>query len=141
LGLFADDKSLAAFGPNALDPSCRIAPAQAGRAQGRREAAALAAFLGVMRGMHPHVVSSPCRRGGNCCRDERLEFGYHFVERSRGSSDTTYDDRAFDGSYGHRRQPASTLRVDAICDHRFGQRLVPILEDLRDSWQQVLIVG
>lgn len=47
LGLFADDKSLAAFGPNALDPHCRIASAEAGRAQGRREAAGVAAFLGV----------------------------------------------------------------------------------------------
>jgi NTE family protein len=47
LGLFADHKSLAAFGPNALDPRCRIASAQAGRAQGRREAAGVAAFLGV----------------------------------------------------------------------------------------------
>jgi NTE family protein len=48
LGMFADDKSLAAFGPNALDPRCRIASAEAGRAQGRREAASVAAFLGVM---------------------------------------------------------------------------------------------
>jgi NTE family protein len=47
LGLFADDESLAAFGSNPLDPRCRIASAQAGRAQGRREAAAVAAFLGV----------------------------------------------------------------------------------------------
>lgn len=47
LGVFADDESLAAFGPNPLDPNCRSACARAGRAQGRREAAAVAAFLGV----------------------------------------------------------------------------------------------
>ena len=47
LGVFADDESLAAFGPNALDPNCRPASARAGRAQGQREAAAVAAFLGV----------------------------------------------------------------------------------------------
>jgi len=47
LGLFADDESLAAFGSNPLDPRCRPASAQAGRAQGRRDAAAVAAFLGV----------------------------------------------------------------------------------------------
>jgi NTE family protein len=47
LGIFADHKSLAAFGPNALDPRCRIASAEAGREQGRREAAGAAAFLGV----------------------------------------------------------------------------------------------
>jgi NTE family protein len=47
LGVFADEESLAAFGPNALDPNCRPASARAGRAQGRREAAAVAAFLGV----------------------------------------------------------------------------------------------
>jgi NTE family protein len=47
LGVFADDESLAAFGSNPLDPRCRPASAQAGRAQGRREAAAVAAFLGV----------------------------------------------------------------------------------------------
>lgn len=46
-GVFADDTSLAAFGPNPLDPRCRIASAEAGRAQGRREAAGVAAFLGV----------------------------------------------------------------------------------------------
>ena len=34
--------SLAAFGPNPLDPACRIPSANAGRAQGRREAAAVA---------------------------------------------------------------------------------------------------
>ncbi len=47
LGVFADDESLAAFGPNPLDPKCRPACARAGRAQGRREAAAVAAFLGL----------------------------------------------------------------------------------------------
>jgi len=47
LGLFADDKSLAVFGPNALDPRCRIPSAQAGRTQGRREAAGVGAFLGI----------------------------------------------------------------------------------------------
>ncbi|MFZ0902545.1 MAG: patatin-like phospholipase family protein [Mycobacterium sp.] len=47
LGVFADHKSLAAFGPNPLDPRCRVASAEAGRAQGRREAAGVAAFLGV----------------------------------------------------------------------------------------------
>jgi NTE family protein len=47
LGIFADHKSQAAFGPNALDPRCRIASAEAGREQGRREAAGAAAFLGV----------------------------------------------------------------------------------------------
>jgi NTE family protein len=47
LGVFADDESLAAFGSNPLDPRCRIASAEAGRAQGRRETAGVAAFLGV----------------------------------------------------------------------------------------------
>jgi NTE family protein len=47
LGIFADHTSLAAFGPNALDPRSRIGSAEAGRAQGRREAAGVAAFLGV----------------------------------------------------------------------------------------------
>jgi len=45
LSVFADDESLAAFGSNPLDPRCRTAAALAGRAQGRREAAAVAAFL------------------------------------------------------------------------------------------------
>lgn len=44
LGVFADDESLAAFGANPLDPTCRMASARAGRAQGRREAAAVEAF-------------------------------------------------------------------------------------------------
>ncbi|MBW0015345.1 patatin-like phospholipase family protein [Mycobacterium sp.] len=45
--VFADDDSLAAFGSNPLDPRCRIASAVAGREQGRREAEAVARFLGV----------------------------------------------------------------------------------------------
>lgn len=45
--LFADDGSLAAFGPNPLDPRCRVASAAAGREQGRREAGAVAHFLGI----------------------------------------------------------------------------------------------
>jgi len=45
--VFADADSLAAFGPNPLDPRCRIDSAGAGREQGRREARALARFLGV----------------------------------------------------------------------------------------------
>ena len=45
--VFADANSLAAFGPNALDPRCRIPSATAGREQGRREARAVAKFLGV----------------------------------------------------------------------------------------------
>jgi NTE family protein len=47
LGLFADDESLAAFGSNPLDPRSRFGSAEAGRAQGRREAPGVAAFLGV----------------------------------------------------------------------------------------------
>ena len=47
LGVFADDESLAAFGANPLDPRCRRGSAEAGRAQGQREAAAVAEFLGV----------------------------------------------------------------------------------------------
>jgi NTE family protein len=45
--VFADDDSLAAFGPNPLDPRCRVGSARAGREQGRREAASAARFLGV----------------------------------------------------------------------------------------------
>ncbi|MGA7050338.1 MAG: patatin-like phospholipase family protein [Mycobacterium sp.] len=45
--VFADDDSLTAFGPNALDPRCRVASAMAGREQGRRDAAAVARFLGL----------------------------------------------------------------------------------------------
>jgi NTE family protein len=47
LGVFADDESLAAFGSDPLDPRCRVGSAEAGRAQGRREAGAVAAFLGI----------------------------------------------------------------------------------------------
>ncbi|OBI02318.1 patatin-like phospholipase family protein [Mycobacterium scrofulaceum] len=45
--VFADSASLAAFGSNPLDPTCRIASALAGREQGRREAEAVVRFLGV----------------------------------------------------------------------------------------------
>jgi len=45
--VFADDESLAAFGPNPLDPACRKPSALAGRDQGRRVATAVADFLGV----------------------------------------------------------------------------------------------
>ncbi len=44
--VFADDASLQAFGPNPLDPRCRIPSALAGRIQGRRVAAAITEFLG-----------------------------------------------------------------------------------------------
>lgn len=47
VAVFADADALEAFGPNPLDPACRAPSAQAGRAQGRREAARIAAFLGV----------------------------------------------------------------------------------------------
>jgi NTE family protein len=47
LAIFADDAALAAFGSNPLDPACRIPSARAGLAQGRREAARVAEFLGV----------------------------------------------------------------------------------------------
>ncbi|PND55789.1 patatin [Mycobacterium sp. ENV421] len=43
--VFADDASLNAFGPNPLDPRCRIPSALAGREQGRRVAAAVTEFL------------------------------------------------------------------------------------------------
>ena len=43
--VFADDASLSAFGPNPLDPRCRVPSAVAGRAQGRRVAAAVREFL------------------------------------------------------------------------------------------------
>ncbi|MDV3124177.1 patatin-like phospholipase family protein [Mycobacterium sp. 21AC1] len=45
LAVFADDDALAAFGSNPLDPACRVPSAQAGRAQGRRVATEIAAFL------------------------------------------------------------------------------------------------
>ncbi len=47
LAVFADDESLTAFGRNPLDPRCRNPSARAGREQGRREAGAVARFLGV----------------------------------------------------------------------------------------------
>lgn len=46
-GVFADAGSLKAFGPNLLDPRCRVSSAIAGREQGRREARGVARFLGV----------------------------------------------------------------------------------------------
>jgi NTE family protein len=46
-GVFADDESIAAFGPNPLDPACRTPSALAGREQGRRVAADIAEFLGA----------------------------------------------------------------------------------------------
>ncbi|WP_431235350.1 patatin-like phospholipase family protein [Mycolicibacterium psychrotolerans] len=45
LAVFADDASLTAFGPNPLDPRCRIPSALAGREQGHRVAAAVREFL------------------------------------------------------------------------------------------------
>jgi NTE family protein len=45
LGIFADDESLAAFGRNPLDPSCRGPSARAGRRQGRYQASSVAEFL------------------------------------------------------------------------------------------------
>ncbi len=45
-GVFADEVALAAFGPNPLDPQCRIASALAGCEQGRRAAGAVGVFLG-----------------------------------------------------------------------------------------------
>jgi NTE family protein len=47
LAVFADDASIAAFGQNPLDPACRIPSANAGRAQGRRDATRIARFLGT----------------------------------------------------------------------------------------------
>lgn len=47
LAVFADSESLAAYGPNPLDPACRAPSAQAGRTQGRREASRIARFLGL----------------------------------------------------------------------------------------------
>lgn len=46
-GVFADEESLAAFGANPLDPACRALSARAGREQGRRVAAEIAAYLGA----------------------------------------------------------------------------------------------
>jgi NTE family protein len=45
--VFADDDSLKAFGPNPLDPRCRVPSATAGREQGRRAARAVGEFLGA----------------------------------------------------------------------------------------------
>ncbi|BBX95326.1 patatin-like phospholipase family protein [Mycobacterium lacus] len=45
--VFADGDSLAAFGPNPLDPRCRIGSARAGREQGRREAKVITRALGI----------------------------------------------------------------------------------------------
>lgn len=56
-GVFADDDSLGAFGPNPLDPRCRTASALAGRKQGRDVAAAVAGFL--------HGQRSPGSRGAS----------------------------------------------------------------------------
>jgi NTE family protein len=53
VGIFADDASIAAFGRNPLDPDCRAPSAIAGRQQGRRTAAQLAALLGADPGYRP----------------------------------------------------------------------------------------
>jgi NTE family protein len=45
VSVFADDASIVAFGPNPLDPACRAPSANAGRAQGRREAPRIARLL------------------------------------------------------------------------------------------------
>jgi NTE family protein len=47
LAIFADIESLAAYGPNPLDPACRVPCARAGRRQGRHEAQRVADFLGL----------------------------------------------------------------------------------------------
>ncbi|MET0899974.1 MAG: patatin-like phospholipase family protein [Mycobacterium sp.] len=47
LAVFADEASVAAFGPNPLDPECRKPAALAGREQGRRSAPAVVGFLGL----------------------------------------------------------------------------------------------
>ena len=61
-GVFADDESLAAFGPNPLDPACRMPSAQAGRAQGRRVAGDLADFLGALNQLSSVGFSSSSSR-------------------------------------------------------------------------------
>lgn len=43
--VFADEASLRAFGPNPLDPRCRVPSVLAGREQGRRVAAAVTDFM------------------------------------------------------------------------------------------------
>jgi NTE family protein len=53
VGIFADDASIAAFGRNPLHPDCRAPSAIAGRQQGRRTAAQLAALLGADPGYRP----------------------------------------------------------------------------------------
>ena len=60
LSLFADDASVIAFGPNPLDPACRIPSANAGREQGRRDAPRVARFLGLEG--PPRASSPPERR-------------------------------------------------------------------------------
>ncbi|PPI70492.1 hypothetical protein C5D98_06990 [Rathayibacter rathayi] len=45
--LYADEESVRAFGPNSLDPAVRAASARAGRAQGARVAARIAALVGA----------------------------------------------------------------------------------------------
>lgn len=45
--VFADETSRSAFGPNPLDPRCRVPSALAGRAQGRRVAGAVREFLAL----------------------------------------------------------------------------------------------
>lgn len=45
VAVLADDAALAVFGDNPLNPACRVPSAWAGREQGRRQAAAVAAFL------------------------------------------------------------------------------------------------
>ena len=49
LGVFADEASVAVFGRNPLDPACRAPSAVAGREQGWRDAAKVAAFLDATR--------------------------------------------------------------------------------------------
>jgi NTE family protein len=50
LAVFADEASVAAYGPNPLDPQCRKPAALAGREQGRHVALAVAEFLGLWLG-------------------------------------------------------------------------------------------
>jgi NTE family protein len=45
VGVFIGVAALTAFGGNPLNPTCRVPSAWAGREQGRRQAAAVAAFL------------------------------------------------------------------------------------------------
>jgi NTE family protein len=48
LAVFADDASIAAFGPNLLSPACRAPSATAGRDQGRRQASEVERFLATL---------------------------------------------------------------------------------------------